>query len=79
MLNPSRKIHEVIDPASPQTSPNHLGLFFARNPRNPMIQNLLYFLIIPTPLLLFLMVTKFALSFVAFLALALFLKILFGD
>jgi hypothetical protein len=44
-----------------------------------MIQNLLYFLIIPTPLLLFLMVTKFVLSFVAFLALALFLKILFGD
>ena len=44
-----------------------------------MIQNLLYFLIIPTPLLLFLMLTKFALSFVAFIALALFLKILFGD
>ena len=44
-----------------------------------MLQNLLYFLIIPTLLLLFMMVTKFALSFVAFLALALFLKILLGD
>jgi hypothetical protein len=63
----------------PKPAPTTWGFFFARNPRSPMIQNLLYFLIIPTPLLLFLMVTKFALSFVAFLALALFLKILFGD
>ena len=44
-----------------------------------MLQNLLYFLIIPMPLLLFMMATKLALSFVAFLALALFLKILLGD
>ena len=44
-----------------------------------MLQNLLYFLIIPLPLLLFMMATKLALSFVAFLALAVFLKILLGD
>lgn len=44
-----------------------------------MLQNLLYFLIIPLPLLLLMMVTKLALSFVAFLALAVFLKILLGD
>lgn len=44
-----------------------------------MFQALLYFLIIPLPLLLFLTVAKLALSFMAFVVLALFLKILIGD
>lgn len=73
-----REGHQVKTQHHPN-QPQPLGAFFARNSRSPMLQNLLYFLIIPLPLLLFMMMTKLALSFVAFLALAVFLKILLGD